>query len=83
MFRINQQVVCVDDCPGHVNGIKTLNKDSIYTISDVHTGYPQNWNGDVKVHGIMYWHNKERFRPLSDVLAEISIAELVEEVVEC
>lgn len=27
--------------------------------------------------------HKRHFRPLSDVLAEISIAELVEEVVEC
>jgi len=49
-----------------------LHSDSFNVI-----GYEYNSLG-----GTQHFH-KRHFRPLSDVLAEISIAELVEEVVEC
>lgn len=33
--------------------------------------------------GCDQYHRSDRFRPLSDVLAEISLTELMEEAVEC
>jgi len=91
MFRIGQEVYCVDHVVDSLHHIQL--KPTVYTIRGFYKDGSIYLNEVVNKAMLAMWstgpdfaelsYKPERFRPLSDVLAEISIAELVEEVVEC
>lgn len=77
MFKVGQEILCVDDSPGRASGKKDLAKHKTYIIRDF------DLDGDVRLHGIAGTWFLSRFRPLDEVLSKISISELLEEPVQC
>lgn len=77
MFKVGDQVVCVDDSPGWGDGVKLLIKDKIYTVLEV--------RGDnlVVIPGDLGWRNV-RFRKVNDQWVEELLVRIMDdELVAC
>jgi len=49
MFKVGDEVVCVDDSPWRSTGTKSLQKGKVYTIRDS-DNLPPDHNGDIGFH---------------------------------